>query len=64
MPPKGWVKARRGVAAYQAPPESRWRRFLRMVFNGWTISIASVFALLVFLTLTYFWFEFSDRIDQ
>lgn len=63
MPPKGWVKARRG-AAYQAPEPSRFRRILRYVFNGWTISAALFIVLGVFLTLTYFWFEFSDRIDQ
>ncbi|MBK9215594.1 MAG: PBP1A family penicillin-binding protein [Chloracidobacterium sp.] len=63
MPPKGWVKARR-PASYQAPPSPRWKRFLRVVFNGWTISIALFIALGIFLTLTYFWFEFSDRIDR
>ncbi|MEO6656195.1 MAG: PBP1A family penicillin-binding protein, partial [Pyrinomonadaceae bacterium] len=39
-------------------------RFLRTVFNGWTVSAALFILLGVFLTLTYFWFEFSDRIDQ
>lgn len=62
-PPKGWVKARRGVA-YQAPPPSRFRRILRKVFNGWTISAALIVFVTVFLTLTYYWFEFSDRIDR
>src|ERR1051325_7106167 len=63
-PPRGWVKARRGVSAYQAPPQSRWRRLFRFFVNGWTISIASILTLIVFLTLTYYWFDFSDRIDQ
>ena len=63
LPPKGWVKKRRG-AAYQAPPPSRFRRIARGIFNGWTISAALLILLGVFLTLTYFWFEFSDRIDQ
>src|ERR1051325_9722722 len=63
-PPKGWVKARRGVSAYQAPPQSRWRRLFRFFVNGWTISTAAIFSLTVFLTLTYYWFDFSDRIDQ
>ncbi len=63
MPPKGWVKARRG-AAFQAPPPSRFRRTLRLIFNGWTISAALFLLLGAFLTLTYFWFEFSDRIDR
>jgi penicillin-binding protein 1B len=35
-----------------------------LVFNGWTLSAAVFAALGIFLTLTYFWFEFSDRIDQ
>ncbi len=35
-----------------------------MVFNGWTISIGLLIGLGLFLTLTYYWFEFSDRIDQ
>ena len=63
-PPKGWVKARRKASSYQAPPPSRFRRLLRLLFNGWTISAALLLALGVFLTLTYYWFEFSGRIDQ
>ncbi len=62
-PPKGWLKARRG-ASFQAPPRSRFRRFLRLIFNGWTLSAALLIVLGVFLTLTYFWFDFSGRIDQ
>ncbi len=64
MPPKGWVKSRRPASAYQAPPPSRFRRILQLIFNGWTISIALIMMLGVFLMLTYFWFEFSDRIDR
>lgn len=63
LPPKGWVKARRGTS-YQAPPTSRFRRILRLIFNGWTLSVALLIFLAVFLTMTYYWFEFSDRIDQ
>ena len=63
MPPKGWLKQRRSVT-YQAPPPSRFRRFLRLIFNGWTVSAALLILLGVFLTLTYYWFEFSGRIDQ
>jgi penicillin-binding protein 1B len=62
-PPKGWVKSRR-PASYQAPPPSRWRRAFRWVVNGWTISSALVLALIVFLTLMYYWFQFSDTIDR
>ena len=63
MPPRGWQKSRRATS-YQAPPPSRFRRMLRYIFNGWTMSIALIVALIAFLTLTYFWFEFSDRIDR
>src|SRR5258708_18136760 len=63
IPPKGWVKSRRRTA-YQAPPPSRFRRILRLIFNGWTISTILLILLGVFLTLIYYWFEFSDRIDQ
>ncbi len=62
-PPKGWAKARR-KASYQAPPTSRFRRLLRLIFNRWTLSAALLILLGVFLTLTYFWFDFSSRIDQ
>ena len=64
MPPRGWVRARRPATAYQAPPQSRWRRWLGYVINGWTLSIAAILFLVVFLTLTYYWFDFSDQIDQ
>lgn len=65
MPPKGWIMSRRSMS-FQAPKpkRSRFRRLLRLVFNGWTISVALLLMLGVFLTLTYFWFEFSDKIDQ
>lgn len=63
MPPKGWASARRG-AVYQSPPASKLRRLLRLIFNGWTLAAVLISLLAVFLTLTYFWFEFSDRIDR
>jgi penicillin-binding protein 1B len=63
MPPKGWVKTRR-AESFQAPPPSRFRRVLATLFNVYTVSIAAVLLLGVFLTATYFWFEFSDRIDR
>ncbi len=62
-PPKGGFKTRR-IAAYSAPPPTGFRRVLHAVFNAWTISIAGVLLVTGFLTLTYFWFQFSDRIDQ
>ena len=63
LPPKGWVKARRPVV-YKAPPKTFFRRFLRLIFNGWTISATLILMLGAFLVTTYFWFEFSDRIDR
>ncbi len=57
------MRARRG-SVYKAPPPSRFRRILRFFINGWTISITLIGLLAAFLTLTYFWFEFSDRIDR
>lgn len=63
LPPRGWVKARR-PAVYNAPPRSRFRRFIRFVFNGWTLAGAVFLLLGAFLLLTYYWFEFSDRIDR
>ncbi|MEZ5425890.1 MAG: PBP1A family penicillin-binding protein [Pyrinomonadaceae bacterium] len=41
-----------------------FRRFLRLVFNPVTLTATGILVLGVFLTLTYFWFEFSDRIDS
>ncbi|MEP7075499.1 MAG: PBP1A family penicillin-binding protein [Acidobacteriota bacterium] len=63
LPPRGWVKARRPVV-YKAKPRSRFRRALRWIFNPWTVSLILLAALGAFLTLTYFWFEFSDKIDH
>jgi penicillin-binding protein 1B len=63
LAPKNWRGPRR-VAAYQAPPRSRFSRFVHAVFNLWTLSLALVVLLAAFLTLTYYWFEFSDRIDR
>lgn len=63
LPPRGWIRARR-VQAFQAPPRGRFRRIVRYVVNGWTISAALLLLLAGFLIFTYYWFEFSDRIDR
>lgn len=63
LPPKGWARSRR-LASYQAPPASRFRRILRLFVNPWTVLLSCVILLGSFLTLTYYWFEFSDRIDR
>lgn len=63
LPPKGWIKARR-VSSYKSVPVSRTRRTLRLIFNRWTFSLCLLAAVGSGLTLGYFWFEFSDRIDR
>ncbi|MEJ7848530.1 MAG: PBP1A family penicillin-binding protein [Pyrinomonadaceae bacterium] len=63
LPPKGWARSR-PLASYQAPPQTRFRQVLRMFVNPWTVLLSCVLVLGSFLTLTYFWFEFSDRIDR
>ncbi len=63
LPPRGWVKSHR-AESFQAPPPSRLSRVIHGLFNAYTISIALFLLLGVFLTATYYWFEFSDRIDQ
>ena len=63
MPPKGWVNARRG-SVFKAPPPSRFRRLLNLIFNRYTLAASLIVLITGFLTFTYFWFEFSDRIDR
>ncbi|HEX8636491.1 MAG TPA: transglycosylase domain-containing protein, partial [Pyrinomonadaceae bacterium] len=63
LPPKGWLKKHR-VNAFQAPPAPLYRRIFRFFFNPLTVSIFCFALLLFFLTLTYFWFDYSDRIDR
>lgn len=60
---KGRARVRR-VTAYKGPPPSRFRRFLRFVFSPLMVGAALVVLLAGFLTFTYYWFEFSDRIDR
>ncbi len=62
-PPKAWVKARRG-ASYQAPKPNRFRRILRFFFNKWTLLGSLAVLLFAFLTFTFLWFDYSDRIDR
>ena len=62
LPPKYW-RARHGKNAYQAPKPPLFRRILRLIFNPLTIGLFLFFVLGVFLTLTYFWFEYSEKVD-
>ena len=65
MPPKYWLNKRRGsqVKSFQQPPPSFFRRVLRLIFNPITALSSLLLLLCVFLGLTYFWFDYSDRID-
>lgn len=62
-PPKYW-RDKHPVKAFQAPKKPLWCRILRVFFNPYTISLAAFTVLAAFLTLTYFWFEYSDKIDR
>ncbi|MEO6589873.1 MAG: PBP1A family penicillin-binding protein, partial [Pyrinomonadaceae bacterium] len=62
MPPKYW-RDQYGKTVYKAPPPSLFRRILRLIFNPLTIGLFLFAVLGVFLTLTYFWFEYSDKVD-
>ncbi len=62
-PPKGWVSAKRS-SSYKAAPPSRVKRIFGWLVNGWTISLGLLALLATFLTLTYYWFDFSDQIDR
>ncbi len=63
MPPRGWRNRPPRVSAYQAAPPSFFRRLLRLIFNPITLLTSLLLLLGVVLTFTYFWFEYSDRID-
>ena len=62
MPPRGWRK-KFSIKTFQAEKPSFFRRVLRLIFNPVTLLLGLLTALGVFMTLTYFWFEYSDRID-
>ncbi|HCA57721.1 MAG TPA: hypothetical protein DEP46_07055, partial [Blastocatellia bacterium] len=57
-------KRRPGAVAFRAETRPWYRRLLGVVFNRWTFAITGFLAVLGFLTFTYFWFEYSDRIDR
>lgn len=49
--------------SFKQPAPTFFRRVLRLIFNPVTFGIFAVALLGVFLTATYFWFEFSAKID-
>ena len=62
-PPKYWRK-NHPIKTFQAPKPPLYKRIFRFFFNGYTISFAALMILVVFLAGTYFWFDFSERIDR
>jgi hypothetical protein len=62
-PPKYW-RDKHPTKAFQAPKPPLYKRVFRALFNGYTISVCLLILLTVFLTATYFWFEYSDVIDR
>ena len=65
LPPRYWLnKMRPGrVETLQGKPRGFFRRVLHLIFNPITVLSSLLLMLCAFLTLTYFWFEYSDRID-
>ncbi|MCY7348636.1 MAG: hypothetical protein LH614_20795, partial [Pyrinomonadaceae bacterium] len=63
MPPRGWRNRAPRVSAYQVAPPNFFRRLFRLIFNPITLLTSLLLLLGVILTFTYFWFEYSDRID-
>ncbi len=62
-PPKYW-RERHPIAAIKAPKPPIYKRVWRLIFNAYTLSFAGLALLISFLTVSYFWFEYSDVIDR
>lgn len=62
-PPKYW-RDKHPIKAFKAPKAPLYRRVWRAIFNGYTITAFLLLVLTAFLTITYFWFEYSDIIDR
>ncbi|MGI8639262.1 MAG: transglycosylase domain-containing protein [Pyrinomonadaceae bacterium] len=61
--PKKFRRNAGRVQSFRQPPPGLFRRILRLIFNPITALSSLLLLLCAFLTLTYFWFEYSDRID-
>jgi penicillin-binding protein 1B len=65
--PKPAIKYRpnaaRPIKAFKQKPPNFFRRILRLIFNPITVSLALFLLVGTILTLGYFWFEYSDRVD-
>ena len=62
-PPKYW-RRKHPIKTFQSPKKPLYKRIFRFFFNPYTISFSALILLIVFLTGTYFWYEFSDHIDR
>ncbi len=62
MPPRGWRK-KFPVKTFQAAKPPLYRRVLRRIFSPLTLFLSGLTLLGIGLTLAYFWFDYSDRID-
>lgn len=62
-PPSYW-RSKHPVKSFKAPKAPLYKRVFRLIFNAYTISFSALAILAVFLTGTYFWFEYSDIIDR
>ena len=52
------------VKSFRQQPRSLFKRILHLIFNPVTYFVSLSLLLGVFLTLSYFWFEYSDRVDS
>lgn len=62
-PPTYW-REKHPIKTFKAPKPPLYKRFFRLIFNGYTVSFALLLVLGIFLTATYFWFEYSDIVDR
>jgi penicillin-binding protein 1B len=65
QPPKFDPKKRKNprVTSFKAPKPGIFRRILRFIFHPITVGVVFLLLIGAFLTLTYFWFQFSERVD-
>ncbi len=61
--PPNLQRSVRPAKSFKQPPPTLFRRILRLIFNPVTFGIVAFSLLGIFLTATYFWFEFSPKID-
>ena len=62
--PVGRKRSRRSSTKQPAKKRSLFRRALRLVFNPVSFGVGALIFLILFLTATYFWFEYSEKVDM